>query len=74
MVSLLGKRLNVIAQSYLGNGCNHHIYSGNGGTGVKRRWIMTIKATESGNNVIYHLEPRFWVELGIQMRVLGKLK
>lgn len=54
MVSFLGNRLNVIAQNYLGNGCNHHIYSGNGGIGVKHRWIMKIYATESGNNVKYH--------------------
>lgn len=38
MVSFLGNRLNIIAKNYLGNGYNHHIYSGNGDIGVKCSW------------------------------------
>lgn len=38
MVYFLGNKLNIIAKTYLGNGYNQNIYSGNGCIGVKCSW------------------------------------
>ncbi len=38
MVAFVGIRLKIIANNYLGNGCNYYIYSGNGCIGVKCIW------------------------------------